>query len=61
MNRKQYIEKHRKELELKKKKLEEQIEQAYSHYADDLYVHRLKTKKLRIKDELEELKSISTG
>jgi len=59
MNKDQYIQKKLKKLLIEKETIQKQIDNAYEHYEDDLKVHYLKVLRLRIKDEIEEIKSIT--
>ena len=61
MNRKQYVEKHLRDLIKRKERLDKEIWEAYTTYVDDTTIHRLKAKKLKVRDEIEEIKNINSG
>lgn len=61
MNKREYLEKHLRELKEKHDRLDEEIERAFRSYADDVFVHGLKTRKLKIKDEMRDIKHVLTG
>ena len=61
MNKEEYLKKHLRELIKKHNSLDTEIERAYRNYADDMFVHRLKSRKLKIKDEMSEIKLVLNG